>query len=56
MILGGAIVAGAVLETLGVSAVRMLFLSAIINGLLAPPLMLLVMLVGNNRAIMGTCG
>ncbi len=32
---------------------RMLFLSAIINGLLAPPLMLLVMLVGNNRAIMG---
>ena len=53
-ILGGAIVAGAVLETLSVSAVRMLFLSAIINGLLAPPLMLLVMLVGNNRAIMGT--
>ena len=53
-ILGGAIVAGALLETLSVSAVRMLFLSAIINGLLAPPLMLLVMLVGNNRAIMGT--
>jgi len=27
---------------------------AFVNGLLAPPLMLLVMLVGNNRAIMGT--
>jgi len=40
-ILGGAIVAGALIETLSVSAVRMLFLSAIINGLLAPPLMLL---------------
>jgi NRAMP (natural resistance-associated macrophage protein)-like metal ion transporter len=55
LILGGAIVAGALLEMLSLSAVRMLFLSAIINGLLAPPLMLLVMLVGNNRAIMGSC-
>jgi Mn2+/Fe2+ NRAMP family transporter len=31
----------------------MLFLSAVVNGLLAPPLLLLVMLVGNNRKIMG---
>jgi len=28
-------------------------LSAVLNGLLAPPLRLLVMLVGNNRKIMG---
>ena len=54
LVLGGAIVAGVLLDTLGIGAIRMLFLSAIINGLLAPPLMLLVMLVGNNRAIMGT--
>jgi len=54
LVLGGAIVAGVLLNTLGIGAIRMLFLSAIINGLLAPPLMLLVMLVGNNRAIMGT--
>jgi len=31
----------------------MLFWSAVLNGLLAPPLMVLVMLVGNNREIMG---
>jgi Mn2+/Fe2+ NRAMP family transporter len=31
----------------------MLFLSAVLNGLLAPPLLVLVMLVGNNRRIMG---
>jgi len=31
----------------------MLFLCAVLNGLLAPPLLLLVMLVGRNRAIMG---
>jgi NRAMP (natural resistance-associated macrophage protein)-like metal ion transporter len=53
VVLGGAIVAGALLNALHVGAVRMLFLAAILNGLLAPPLMLLVMLVGNNRAIMG---
>jgi NRAMP (natural resistance-associated macrophage protein)-like metal ion transporter len=54
LVLGGAIGAGALLDTLGIGAVRMLFLSAIVNGLLAPPLMLLVMLVGNNPTIMGT--
>jgi NRAMP (natural resistance-associated macrophage protein)-like metal ion transporter len=53
LVLGGAIVAGALLDTLRIGAVRMLFLSAVLNGLLAPPLMLLVMLVGNNRKIMG---
>jgi NRAMP (natural resistance-associated macrophage protein)-like metal ion transporter len=53
LVIGGAIVAGALLDNLQIGAVRMLFLSAIINGLLAPPLLLLVMLVGNNRAVMG---
>jgi NRAMP (natural resistance-associated macrophage protein)-like metal ion transporter len=52
-VLGGAIVAGALLDALQVSAVRMMFLSAVVNGLLAPPLLVLVMLVGNNRKIMG---
>ena len=52
-VLGGAIVAGALLDSLNVSAVRMMFLSAVLNGLLAAPLLVLVMLVGNNREIMG---
>jgi Mn2+/Fe2+ NRAMP family transporter len=33
--------------------VHVLFLSAIVNGLLAPPLLVLVMLVGGNPRIMG---
>ena len=33
--------------------IRMLFWSAILNGLVAPPLMALIMLVGNNPKIMG---
>jgi NRAMP (natural resistance-associated macrophage protein)-like metal ion transporter len=52
-VLGGAIVVGALLDSLNVSAVRMMFLSAVVNGLLAAPLLVLVMLVGNNRKIMG---
>jgi len=53
-VLGGAILAGTLLDSLHVGAVRMMFLSAVVNGLLAPPLLVLVMLVGNNRNIMGT--
>lgn len=53
MVLGGSIVAGVALDAFGFNPIRMLFWSAILNGLLAPPLMLLVMLVGNNRNIMG---
>jgi NRAMP (natural resistance-associated macrophage protein)-like metal ion transporter len=44
---------GMVLDLLRLSPMRMLFFSAVLNGLLAPPLMVLVMLVGNNRSIMG---
>jgi NRAMP (natural resistance-associated macrophage protein)-like metal ion transporter len=52
-VFGGAIVAGIVLDVFASNPIRMLFWSAILNGLLAPPLMVLVMLVGNNRKIMG---
>jgi len=53
LVFGGAVVAGMALNLGGTHPIRMLFLSAVLNGLLAPPLLLLVMLVGNNRAIMG---
>lgn len=53
LVLGGAILAGIVLDVFDTNPIRMLFWSALLNGLLAPPLMILVMLVGNNRKIMG---
>ena len=53
LVFAGAVVAGMALNLAGTNPIRMLFLSAVVNGLLAPPLLLLVMLVGNNRAIMG---
>ena len=53
LVLTGAVVVGMGMTFLQQSPVRMLFLSAVINGLLAPPLLALVMLVGGNRRIMG---
>jgi len=53
LVFAGAVATGVVLRLAGTNPIRMLFLSALLNGLLAPPLLLLVMLVSNNRKIMG---
>jgi NRAMP (natural resistance-associated macrophage protein)-like metal ion transporter len=53
LVFAGAVIAGMALNLGGTNPIRMLFLSAVLNGLLAPPLLVLVMLVGNNKAIMG---
>lgn len=37
----------------GINPIQALFWSAVINGLLAPPLLILLMLIANNRRIMG---
>jgi NRAMP (natural resistance-associated macrophage protein)-like metal ion transporter len=53
LVLAGSVVGGMVLTLGQTNPIRMLFVSALVNGLLAPPLLLLVMLVGGNRRIMG---
>jgi NRAMP (natural resistance-associated macrophage protein)-like metal ion transporter len=53
LVFAGAIVGGALLDAFQMNAIRMLFLSAVLNGILAPPLLVLVMLVSNNSSIMG---
>ena len=45
--------AGVMINFLGINPIRALFLAAIINGFLAPPLLVAIMLVANNRHIMG---
>ncbi len=45
--------AGMTINFSSLSAVTALFYSAVINGLIAPPLMLLIMLVANNERVMG---
>jgi NRAMP (natural resistance-associated macrophage protein)-like metal ion transporter len=52
-VMGVAMALGVVLNYLGFNAVKMLFWSAVINGLLAPPLILLVILLTSSHKVMG---
>lgn len=44
---------GMLINFIGVSPIRALFWTAVLNGLLAPPLLVLIMLVSNNKKVMG---
>jgi NRAMP (natural resistance-associated macrophage protein)-like metal ion transporter len=48
------IVVGMGFDFAGFNAVKMLFWSAILNGLLAPPLVIIVVLLTSDRKVMGT--
>jgi Mn2+/Fe2+ NRAMP family transporter len=41
------------IDFIGIQPITALVWSAAINGFLAPPLLLIVLLIANNRAIMG---
>jgi NRAMP (natural resistance-associated macrophage protein)-like metal ion transporter len=49
----GATVAGAFINYVGVQPITALFWTAILNGFLAPPLLIVIMLISNNKAVMG---
>jgi NRAMP (natural resistance-associated macrophage protein)-like metal ion transporter len=44
---------GMLINFLGINPIRALFWTAVINGFLAPPLMVLIMLAANHPAVMG---
>jgi NRAMP (natural resistance-associated macrophage protein)-like metal ion transporter len=44
---------GLALDYTGVNPIRLLFLSAVVNGVLAPPLVLLIVLLANDAELMG---
>ena len=46
-------VLGIALNYVGLNAIKMLFTAAVVNGVLAPPLILIVLLLTRDRAIMG---
>jgi Mn2+/Fe2+ NRAMP family transporter len=48
-----AILIGLAFDFAGLDAVKMLFWSAILNGLLAPPLVIMVVLLTSDRRVMG---
>jgi NRAMP (natural resistance-associated macrophage protein)-like metal ion transporter len=52
-VIGVSIIVGLVFDFTGMNAVKMLFWSAILNGLLAPPLVVMVVLLTSDRKVMG---
>jgi NRAMP (natural resistance-associated macrophage protein)-like metal ion transporter len=53
LVLAVAIALGVGLNYAGLNAVRLLFTTAVINGVLAPPLILIVLLLTRDRKVMG---
>jgi Mn2+/Fe2+ NRAMP family transporter len=53
LVIAGAMLVGLALDFAGLNAVKMLFWSAVVNGVLAPPLVVLVVLLTSDRKVMG---
>lgn len=53
VILGIAVALGVALDMAEIDAIRALFYAAVVNGLLAPPLIVLVILLTSDRQVMG---
>jgi Mn2+/Fe2+ NRAMP family transporter len=43
---------GAAMNLVGINPIKALYYTAVINGIVAPPLLWIIMLIGNNRKIM----
>ena len=47
------LIGGVALNLIGIDPMKALYWAAVVNGLLAPPLMLVTMLIARNRVAMG---
>jgi NRAMP (natural resistance-associated macrophage protein)-like metal ion transporter len=54
LVIGGAMLVGLALDFAGLNPVKMLFWSAVLNGVLAPPLVVLVVMLTSDKKVMGT--
>ena len=52
-IIAASTLVGMLINFTGINPITALFWTAVINGLLSPPLLILIMLVSNNREVMG---
>jgi NRAMP (natural resistance-associated macrophage protein)-like metal ion transporter len=52
-VIAAATIVGAAINFLGINPIDALVFTAVINGIVAPPLLVLVMLVANDRRVMG---
>ena len=52
-VLAASILVGVAMDFIGVSPIRALYLAAILNGVAAPPLLALIVLLGRSRDLLG---
>ena len=52
-IIAVATVVGMAINFLGINPIQALFWASVINGFVAPPLLVILMLIGNNKKVMG---
>ena len=52
-VIAGSTLVGLFLNFLGINEMAALFWTAVINGLISPPLLVIIMIVSNNRRVMG---
>ena len=52
-VIAGATLVGVMINFLGINQMAALFWTAVINGVVSPPLLIVIMLVSNNRKVMG---
>ena len=43
---------GFTINLIGINPIQALYYTAVLNGMVAPPLLVMIMLIGNNRSIM----
>ncbi|RJQ24979.1 divalent metal cation transporter [Candidatus Parcubacteria bacterium] len=48
-----AMIAGLLINFIGISPIKALYYTAILNGIIAPPLIFIILLISNNKEIMG---
>jgi Mn2+/Fe2+ NRAMP family transporter len=53
-VIAGSTLVGMFINFVGIEPISALFWTAVLNGVLAPPLLVLIMLVSNNRTVMKT--
>ncbi len=53
-VIAASTIVGVTIDFLGINPIKALFWTAVINGVVAPPLLVVVMLVANNKRVMGT--
>lgn len=52
-VIAASTLAGMLINYAGINPIKALFWTAVINGLVSPPLLVIIMLVSNNRRVMG---